>query len=171
MTAAFVIEPLPKSHDRRGFVSGNARVDAYFRHTVSQDVKRCYAACFVARDMATGRVGGFYTLSSNSVPLTDVPDGLARKLPRYPTVPAVLMGWLGRDDAFRGRGLGAALVFDAIRTVATAPIASHALFADAIDAPAARFYAELGFVPLTDKPMRLFLPIATGLALLNSGRA
>jgi GNAT superfamily N-acetyltransferase len=167
VTAPFVIEPLSKVHDRSGFASGNARVDAYFRQTVSQDVKRRYAACFVAREIATGRVGGFYTLSSNSVPLTDVPEGLARKLPRYPTVPAVLMGWMGRDEVFRGQGLGEALVFDAIRTVASAAIASHAIFADAIDERATYFYANLGFMPLMDKPTRLFLPIATGLTLLN----
>ncbi|MCJ2139923.1 GNAT family N-acetyltransferase [Methylobacterium sp. E-066] len=171
MTAPFVIEPLSKAHDRSGFASGNDRVDAYFRQTVSQDVKRRYAACFVAREVATGRVGGFYTLSSNSVPLTDLLDVLAKKLPRYPTVPAALLGWMGRDEAFRGQGLGEVLVFDAIRTVASAAIASHAIFADAIDERAATFYADLGFMPLIDKPMRLFLPIATGLTVLNRGGA
>ena len=130
-------------------------------------MKRRYAACFVARHAATGRVGGFYTLSSNSVPLTDLPDPLAKKLPRYPSLPAALMGWMGRDEAFRGQGLGEALVFDAIRTVASAAIASYAIFADAIDERAARFHSDLGFTPLIDKPMRLFLPIASGLTLLN----
>ncbi|MGU3341920.1 GNAT family N-acetyltransferase [Methylobacterium mesophilicum] len=171
MTAPFVIEPLSKAHDRSGFASGNDRVDAYFRQTVAQDVKRRYAACFVAREVATGRVGGFYTLSSNSVPLTDLPDVLAKKLPRYPTVPAALLGWMRRDEAFRGQGLGEVLVFDAIRTVASAAIGSHAIFADAIDERAATFYADLGFRPLIDKPMRLFLPIATGLIVLNRGGA
>jgi hypothetical protein len=149
VTAPFVVEPLSKAHDRSGFASGNAHVDPYFRPTVSQDVKRRYAVCFVARDIATGRVGGFYTLSSNSVPLTDVPEGLARKLPRYPTVPAVLMGGMGRDETFRRQGLGEALVFDAIRTVASAAIASHAIFAGAIDERATRFHANLGLEPIS----------------------
>ncbi|KMO32877.1 acetyltransferase [Methylobacterium variabile] len=168
MTHPFVIEPLSKDHDRTGFTCGHERVDAYFRQSVSQDVKRKYATCFVAREVATGRVAGFYTLSSSNVPLKDVPDALAKKLPRYPTVPAVLIGWMGRDEAFRGSGLGEALLFDAIRTVATAPIGSHAIFADAIDEKAAGFYAAFGFMPLLEQPMRLFLPVATGLALLDT---
>lgn len=167
MTTRFVIEPLAKAHDRSGFACGNARIDAYFRTAVSQDVKRQYATCFVARALATGRVAGFYTLSSNSVPLTEVPEALARKLPRYPTVPAVLIGWLARHGDFAGVGLGEALLFDAIRTVATAPIGAHAIFADAIDDRAAAFYAAFGFTPLLERPWTLYLPIATGLALLR----
>lgn len=169
MTAPFVIEPLSKAHDRTGFASGNAAVDAYFRQSASQDVKRRLASCFVAREVATGRVAGFYTLASNSVPLLDVPEDLAKKLPRYPTVPATLMGWMGRNQAFRGQGLGEALVVDAIRTVAMSSIASHAIFADAIDEKTVRFYTDLGFVPLIGKPTRLFLPIATGLQLFGQG--
>ena len=67
------------------------------------------------------------------MPLTEVPEPLAKKLPRYPTVPAVLIGWLGRHSDYAGQGLGEALLFDAIKTVATAPIGAHAIFADAID--------------------------------------
>ncbi|KMO42061.1 acetyltransferase [Methylobacterium variabile] len=167
MTQPFVIEPLSKDHDRTGFSCGHEKVDAYFRQAVSQDVKRKYATCFVAREVATGRVAGFYTLSSSNVPLKDVPAELAKKLPRYPTVPAVLIGWMGRDQAFRGTGIGEALLFDAIRTVATAPIGTHAIFADAIDERAAAFYAAFGFMPLLEQPLRLFLPVATGLALLD----
>eukprot|EP01039_Chlorochromonas_danica_P014224 gene14224-16576_t len=77
----------------------------YFRETVSQDVKRKYATCFVARDIATDRVAGFYTLSSSNVPLTEVPEPMATRLPRYPTVPAVLIGWLGRHSDYAGQGL------------------------------------------------------------------
>ncbi len=165
MTARFAIEPLSKAHDRSGFICGNDRIDAYFQNTVSQDVKRNYATCFVARELVTGAVGGFYTLSSSNVPLTDVPKDLAKKLPRYPTVPAVLIGWLGRHQGFRGCGLGEALLVDAIRTVATAPIGTHAIFADAIDDAAATFYSGYGFIPLIAKPRTLYLPMTTGQGL------
>lgn len=163
----FVIEPLAKSHYRGDFICGNDRIDRYFRETATQDVKRNYASCFVARDRATGRVAGFYTLSSSNVPLAEVPDGLAKKLPRYPTVPAVLIGWLGRHRDFAGQGLGEALLFDAIRTVATAPIGAHAIFADAIDDKAAAFYAAFGFTPLVQRPLTLHLPVATALHLTS----
>lgn len=160
MTPRLAIELLVKTHDRCGFTCGNQRIDAYFRQTISQDIKRDYATCFVARALLTERLAGFYTLSSNSVPLSDVPAALASKLPRYPTVPAVLIGWLARHIDFAGLGLGEALVFDAIRTVASAPIGAHAVFADAIDERAVSFYASFGFTPLVSRPRTLYLPLS-----------
>ncbi|MBM3558235.1 MAG: GNAT family N-acetyltransferase [Alphaproteobacteria bacterium] len=161
MSARFVVEPLGKNHQRSDFACGNERIDAYFREVVSQDVKRHYATCFIARDIASDRVAGFYTLSSSTVPLRDVPEALAKKLPRYPSVPAVLIGWLGVHRDFAGQGLGEALLFDAIRAVAKSPIGAHAVFADAIDDRAASFYASYGFTPLIERPRTLFLPVAT----------
>jgi GNAT superfamily N-acetyltransferase len=120
-----------------------------------------------ARDRSLLRVAGFYSLSSSNVPLTEVPEPLAKKLPRYPTVPAVLIGWLGRHSDHAAHGLGEALLFDAIKTVATAPIGAHAIFADAIDDKAAAFYAAFGFTPLIRRPRTLYLPVATALSLLS----
>ena len=171
MTARFEIEPLAKTHDRSSFACGNDRIDTYFRQTVSQDVKRNYATCFVARELATDRVAGFYTLSSSNVPLTEVPAELAKKLPRYPSVPAVLIGWLARHSDFAGLGLGEALVFDAIRTVATAPIGAHAIFADAIDERASAFYASFGFTPLVTRLHTLYLPLSTAKGLIGNHEA
>jgi ribosomal protein S18 acetylase RimI-like enzyme len=161
VTFRFAVEPLSKDHDRSAFRCGNDRIDAYFRHTVSQDVRRNYATSFVAREIATGRIAGFYTLSASNIPLLDVPQDMARKLPRYPTVPAVLIGWLARDIAFRGDGVGELLVLDAIKTVAAAPIGAHAIFAEAIDERAVAFYRALGFMALARRPRTLFLPLAT----------
>lgn len=167
MSVRFAIESLASTHKRTDFTCGNDRIDLYFRETVSQDVKRKYATCFVATEIATNRVAGFYTLSSSNVPLNEVPEPLAKKLPRYPTVPTVLIGWLGRHGDYAGQGLGEALLFDAIRTVATAPIGAHAIFADAIDDRAAAFYAAFGFTPLIRRPRSLYLPVATALSLLS----
>lgn len=160
MTARFAIEPLAKSQDRSGFRCGNDRIDQYFRETVSQDVKRDYATCFVAHEIVTNCIAGFYTLSASNVPLVEVPPGLARRLPRYPSVPAVSIGWLARHLDFAGAGVGELLLIDAIRTVATAPIGAHAVFADAIDEHAAAFYTSFGFTPLTDRPHTLYLPLS-----------
>lgn len=168
MTARFAIEALSKAHDRSTFTCGNERIDAYFRTTVSQDIKRDYATCFVARELTTDRIAGFYTLSSSNVPLTDVPSELTRKLPRYPTVPAVLIGWLGRHINYSGQGLGEILLLDAIRTIATAPIGAHAVFADVIDEKAAGFYEAFGFIPLLERPRTLYLPLATAQSLFVS---
>lgn len=84
----------------------------------------------------------------------------------YPTVPAVLIGWLARHNDFAGIGLGEALLFDAIRNIATAPIGAHAVFADAIDERAAAFYEAFGFTPLLERPHSLYLPISVAMGLI-----
>jgi len=128
----FVSEALVK-HERAAILSGNDHVDLYFRaylrETASQDVKRKYAACYVLIERSTGKVAGFYTLSAHSIPLNDVAPELAKKLPRYPSMPVVLIGWMGRDLAFRGAGVGSLLLDDAISRVAKAPACAYAICA------------------------------------------
>jgi hypothetical protein len=81
----FVSEALAK-HLRTAFTSGHDRIDRYFRETVSQDVKRGYAACYLLIERSSNKIAGFYTLSAHSIPLNDLPPELARKLPRHPSV-------------------------------------------------------------------------------------
>jgi ribosomal protein S18 acetylase RimI-like enzyme len=79
-------------------------------------------------------------------------------------VPAVLIGWLGRHVDFKSRDLGEKLLLDAIRTIAAAPIAAHAIIVDAIDDDAAKFYRGYGFANLAaDRTNRMYLPVATAL--------
>jgi GNAT superfamily N-acetyltransferase len=166
----FVSEALAK-HARAAFRSGNDRVDLYFREffreTVSQDVKRKSAACYVLIERSTGKVAGFYTLSAHSIPLKDVDQELAKKLPRYPSIPVVLIGWMGRDLAFRGTGLGSMLLYDAIGRVAKAPIGAYAICADAINEDATAFYTKHQFQPLVSRPQTLFLPMKTAQDLVS----
>lgn len=163
----FVSEALG-AHARAAFASGNARIDRYFHETVSQDVKRGYAACYVLIELSTGTLAGFYTLSAHSVPLDEVAADLRKKLPRYPSVPAVLIGWMGRDLGFRRAGVGSLLLYDAIARLAKAPIGMHAICADAIDDAAAAFYRKHQFRPLVSRPQSLFLPMKTALLLVEA---
>jgi GNAT superfamily N-acetyltransferase len=117
------------------------------------------AACFVALD-AVDRIAGYYTLASASVPLQGLHPAVARKLPRYPTVPAIRMGRLAVDQVYAGRGLGAALLADALQRAAKAEIAACALIVDAKDIKAAAFYRHHGFLPLPDSPLTLFFLLA-----------
>ena len=163
----FVSEALG-AQDRSAFASGHERIDRYFRETVSQDIKRSYAACYVLVEKASGKIAGFYTLSSHSIALTDIAPELAKKMPRYPSVPAVLIGWLGRDLAFRGQAIGSLLLYDAIARLATSPVGIHALCADAIDEAAGAFYQAHQFRPFLSRPQSLYLPMKTALALVGS---
>ncbi len=151
------------THDRKSFASGNDRIDSYFRDTVSQDIRRNYAACYVLVERENLRIAGFYTLSATNIPLTDIPQELSKKLQRYPMVPAVLIGWLGRDLAFRRQGICPLLLQDAIIRVSKSNIGAFAICADAIDEASAAFYREHLFTPFASRAGSLFLPMKTAL--------
>ncbi len=156
----FRVAPLDAVHDRAVFDSGSEPLDRYFREQVTQDVRRRVAACFVALTEER-RIAGFYTLASASLLLADLPASLGKKLPRYPTVPAVRLGRLAVDQIFKGQGLGGALLADALDRAARSEIAAYAMLVDAKDESAAAFYRHHGFIPLPDSPLTLFLPLAT----------
>jgi ribosomal protein S18 acetylase RimI-like enzyme len=158
--APFRLAPLDAEHDRAAFSSDSEPLNRYLHEQVTQDVRRRVAACFVA--LADGsRIAGYYTLASASLLLADLPTGTGKRLPRYPTVPAVRMGRLAVDQAFKGQGLGGALLADALDRAARSEIAAFALMVDAKDDVAAAFYRHHGFIALPDSPLTLFLPLAT----------
>lgn len=158
--APFRLAPLDATHERAAFNSDSEPLNRYLREQVTQDVRRRVATCFVA--LADGqRIAGYYTLASASLLLADLPASTSKKLPRYPTVPAVRMGRLAVDRAFKGQGLGGALLADALDRAARAEIAAYALMVDAKDESAADFYRHHGFIALPDSPRTLFLPLAT----------
>ena len=148
------------THDRSSFSSGAAPLDRYLREQVTQDIRRRVAACFVAL-AEEQRIVGYYTLATASVPLSDLPADIARRLPRYAAVPAIRMGRLAVDEAFKGQGMGGALLVNALRRAARSEIAAFALIVDAKDDQAAAFYRHYAFIELADSSLRLFLPLAT----------
>lgn len=163
---AFRVAALDLALQRAGFACGTAALDRYFHTQVSQDVRRRVAACFVASD-AAGVMAGFYTLAAASVSLLDLPAELARKLPRYPSVPAVRLGRLAVDQRFKGQGLGGALLADALRRASTLEIGAYALIVDAKDDAAVQFYAHHGLIAFAHQPKLLFLPLASVKSLLK----
>ncbi len=169
--APFRLEVLTAAHDRSTFACGEETLDRYFQIQVTQDIRRNITHCFVAIEAASGLTAVYYTLAASSIPTPDLPAALARKLPRYPTIPAVRIGRLAVDRRFQGRGLAAALLADAgLRTLSAAP-AAFALVVDAKNDHAVAFYRHHGFVPLLSQPRKLFLPLATVAdALLSKGK-
>jgi ribosomal protein S18 acetylase RimI-like enzyme len=167
VTPEFEIEPLGPSHDRKAFSCGVAALDSYFAGIVTQDIKRRLSNCFVARH-SSGAVAAFYTLASSGVPLGELAPDVVKRLPRYPLIPAALVGRLAVDRRFQGHGLGKALVIDAALRAASAEPACFALIVDAKDDHAAEFYRRLGFREFMSKPLTLFLPIATALQALEA---
>lgn len=160
MSAPFALARLQSSHDRTAFKSGSESLDHYFRQQVTQDVRRRVTACYVALT-AEQRVAGFYTLASAGLLLSELPAEVGKKLPRYPSIPAVRMGRLAVDADFRGLGLGGALLADALDRASSEDIAAYALVVDAKDASAAAFYRHHGLMALPDQAMTLFVPLET----------
>lgn len=158
--APFRVALLEAAHDRAAFHSGSEPLDRYFREQITQDIRRRVAACFVAL-ADDQRIAGYYTLATASLLLADLPASTGKKLPRYPTVPTVRMDRLAVDQAFKGQGLGGALLADALHRTARSEIAANALMVDAKDDAAAAFYRHHGFIPLPDSPLAMFLPLAT----------
>jgi GNAT superfamily N-acetyltransferase len=168
VTASFVIAPLSPNHDRLAFSCGVDPLDRYLQTQATQDIRRRIANCFVATSANSNIIAGYYTFSAASVPMLDLPSETAKRLPRYPVVPAALIGRLAIDRQYRGRGLGAALLIDAIARAARADTAIFAALVDAKDDAAAAFYRHHGFQPFAARPRTLFLPIGTALKLLES---
>lgn len=150
MTAGFS-RPIQLSAGERieGFHCGVEIVDSWASRHAATARARGAAVVYVSR--CAGRVAGFYTLSTHSVVRSDVGGGwLTRNAPSQ--VPAVLLGMLGVDDDFKGMGLGAALLRDAIINASkVAAIAgARALVVDPVDDSAAAFYARFGFKRIGD---------------------
>lgn len=164
--AAYRIEPLGDRANREAFSCGVEALDRYFRTQAGRDSRKRVASCFVlvADD---GSVAGYYTLSATSIALTDLSPAFVKKLPRYPALPATLMGRLAIDQRQRGRGLGELLLFDAFSRTLRSEIASYAFVVDAKDDSAQAFYERYRFIRLPSAGRRLFLPLAEIAALFT----
>lgn len=165
-TGHTTFEPLG-DHDRSAFSCGSETLDRYLRERAGQEQQRSVASCFVLVDRDTLAIVGYYTLSATAIVAKDLPRDLARRLPRYPNLPGILLGRLAVDARYQGQGFGRRLLVDALRRACdvTDQVAAVAVVVDAKDDAAAPFYESFGFTRFADEPLRLFLPIATIRAL------
>jgi GNAT superfamily N-acetyltransferase len=151
-------------HDRRGFRCGVAPLDHYFKTQAAQDMAKRVAVCYVLADDETpGAVCGFYTLSNLSIELTEIPPDKSRLFPRYPELPAILLGRLAVDQAFRGRGFGELLLIDSLqRALASSKVTGAAVVVvDAKSVAGSNFYQRYGFKSFVGVADRLFILMET----------
>lgn len=162
-TGQFKIEPLnPTVHRREEFVCESPELTEFLRTRARKEAKARASACFVIVPVSDPeQIAGYYTLSATSILLEKLPAELAKKLPRYPRVPATLLGRLARALPFKGRGIGELLMIDALRRCYenSAVIGSVAVVVGPKDANAQQFYRSFGFQPLDGQKM--FLPMKT----------
>lgn len=154
------IELLTSDHDLSTFDCGSGAQTAWLRERALQAQQAETARAYVACRAGTNRVVGYYALAAGSVEPEDAPARLTRGAGRY-AVPVVILARLGVDATEQGRGLGAALVRDALlQTVWVADrLGVRALLIHAENDDAAEFYRHLStaFEPSPTDPLHLIL--------------
>ena len=165
----YAIEPLSSNHNRTVFCCGVESLDRYFQRQAGQDARKRVAAPFVLVDKSYGNVAGYYTLSAFAINIGELPPEISKKLPKYPVVPAILLGRLAVELNYRGRGLGELLLMDALHRCLQSEIAAMAVVVDALDDTARSFYKHYQFQPFPASHYRLFLPMATIAQIFERG--
>jgi hypothetical protein len=150
-------------HCRIDFCCGQVSLDNYIRKQASQDVKRKVSTIFVLIDDSDSKFNilGYYTLSAYTVEIENLEQSFAKKLPRYPQLPATLLGRLAIDNQHKSKGFGEIMLFDALKKAiaVSKQIASLAVIAEALDENAVSFYLKYGFQKFHQDSMKLYLPI------------
>lgn len=167
MELKLTLEILDKTHIRSDFDCGHPSLNNYIKAQASQDVKRDLSACWVLCGEENKVVAGYYTLSSHSIPMDELPVELTKGLPKgYKEVPTALLGRLAISNEYKGQRLGKFLLLDALHRCAdlSDSIGTMAVIVDPIDENAANFYKARGFINLPDSD-RMFIPIKTIKAL------
>ena len=140
-------------------------MNAYLQRQASQDQSRKVASVFVSCFEATLQVRGYYTLSSATISIDELSERQQKKLPRYPHVPATLIGRLAVDKQTKGQGLGSMLLLDALARAhrASVTVASFAVTVDVLEVEPdpLKFYEQYGFTRVKSHPRQLYLPMAT----------
>jgi GNAT superfamily N-acetyltransferase len=150
-------EKLNPAHDLSQFRCGEPELDDWLKRRALQNeesgASRSYVVCI-------GRqVIGYYALSAGAAAHRDAPGRVKRNMPN--PVPVMVIGRLAIDLKFQGRGIGTALLKDAVlRTVQAAKIAGiRAILVHAISEGAKRFYEILGFRASPTNPMTLMITV------------
>lgn len=136
------------------------------KHAWDNQQKSSIGVTYVAVDEGAPRtVLGYFTLASASVPRDAVPKKHVRGLPPY-EIPLVLLARLAVDHRFAGRGLGHALISEALRISLSVSeqVGCRGVVVEAYPT-AIKWYAKYGFVPLSETPgkrtQKMYLDIRT----------
>ncbi len=161
-------EPLnSRRHIRSDFFCGQESLDHYIRKQASQDQKRRVSAVFVLIDEPNFHVLAYYTLSGYTVDVSVLDETFAKRLPRYPQMPATLLGRLAVDQSQKGKRLGELMLINALKRAleASSQVASLVVVAEALDDRASSFYSKYGFQAFRGNPLKLYFPMKSVEAL------
>lgn len=149
-------EPLDSRHELEDFRCGISALDAYLKEWALTDKRAEKSRTYVAA--RARRVVAYFSLAAASVEPEHGTARLAKGQGRQP-IPGVLLAWLAVDLQEQGRGLGEAMLIDALRRCAQAAdtIGARAVLVHAKDERARGFYLKYGFEPSPTNPLHLIV--------------
>ena len=156
MSAERRVEKLRPDHRIEDFDCGREELNRYLLRYAWQSQQAGAAQTYVG--VAGHAIIGYHTLAVGQVAHEEAPERLTKGLARHP-VPIMLLARLAVDGRWQGRGVGKALLKDAMqRTLQAADIAGIRAFAvHAKDEEARSFYQKFDFIPSPTDPMHLFV--------------
>jgi ribosomal protein S18 acetylase RimI-like enzyme len=137
-------------------LTAESRLNQYLSQRASQDVRKNYAALFVAVQDDTNKILGYYTLSNASVLLDNFPESERRNLPKYRDVPAIRLGRLAVDVSVRGKSIGVKMLGNAFVRCMSNVSAWTVMIVDAKDPTARSFYQKYEFLSLAEDGLHLY---------------
>jgi GNAT superfamily N-acetyltransferase len=148
---------LAEAHELDSFQCGHPALDDWLRRRARPNQVSGASRTYVVADGT--RAVGYYCLSSGALDLVAAPGPIRRNMPD--PVPMAVLGRLAIDLGWQGRGLGAALLQDAVLRTAQAAdlIGIRGLLVHAISEPARVFYERYGFTGSPANPMTLALSL------------
>ena len=135
--------PLTKSYDLNAFNCGVEELNAWLKRRAIQNQFSNATRTYMATD--GDRVIGFHSLAAGSVQRELAPSQLRRNSPE--SIPVILLARLAVDASQQRRGIGGALLLDAVRRSLSASeiIGARALVINAMSQRAITFYTRYGF--------------------------
>lgn len=151
-----VIEKLRREHSLDSFDCGKDELNRFLKRLAWNNQQSHGAQTYVlARDL---QVLGYYSLAAGSVRHEDATERVRKGLARHP-IPVILLARLAIDVSLQGKGIGPALLKDALLRAANAAdtIGARALLVHAKDDDAKGFYEHFDFEPSPSDPYHLLL--------------
>ena len=139
---------LTEEHDATGFDSGEVSLDDWLRKRALSNLRAGASRTYVVCPAGSPKIAGYAALSMGQVLAIHVTGAMRRNMP--PAIPAIVLGRLAIDRARQGRGLGAALLADAVQRSlrASSQVAARLIIVHAVSPAAEAFYLHHGFTRL-----------------------
>lgn len=157
-----LIEELGKQHDRKNFDCGEVALNAFLQTLARQQQEKGISKTFVLVDHSKPKVIlGYFSLTACEVVSENLPPALAKKYPAR--APGAKLARLAIDRRQQRKGYGQILMVEAMKKtlVVAENIGIIGFFVDAKNHDARVYYGQFGFISFRERPLEMFLPLAT----------